>query len=295
MQVIMYQANAFTDKLFEGSPIGIVPDAKKLTEEDMKSIVNITNLNKIAFITDREEGCYNIRFFNSEQEMNSCDCATLASFYALAEKGYIEAIEEGAVRTYECTAMGKRAVDIYFKDWEVDRVEVCEQEPTIVTDDIDLNSLASLLNIKKSDIGLINLEVKPQIMFKGSKDMIVPVKTNEILESLVVDIENIKSNPLTQDIDKLYVFSIDSEDVIDYICFEFGVKESCAYEETASGLLYYIKTNKIIEKDHFKYKNKSNKNRHSYMNCNISKNKEEYPIKISGKASIYLEGVVTYG
>lgn len=295
MQVIMYQANAFTDKLFEGSPIGIVPDAKKLTEEDMKSIVNITNLNKIAFITDREEGCYNIRFFNSEQEMNSCDCATLASFYALAEKGYIEAIEEGAVRTYECTAMGKRAVDIYFKDWEVDRVEVCEQEPTIVTDDIDLNSLASLLNIKKSDIGLINLEVKPQIMFKGSKDMIVPVKTNEILESLVVDIENIKSNPLTQDIDKLYVFSIDSEDVIDYICFEFGVKESCAYDTATSGLIYYIKKNQILDREYFIYRDRSRRNRHSHMKCEILENKDGYPIKIGGRALIYLEGVVTYG
>lgn len=295
MQVIMYQANAFTDKILEGSPIGIVPDAKKLREEDMKNIVKITNLNKIAFITDSTDECYSLRFFNSEQEVRSCDCATLASFYALAERGYIEEIEEGIVRVYECTEMGKRPIDIHFKDWEVEKVELCDQEPILISDDIDLNLLSQLLNINSEGIGLTDLNANPVVMFKGSKDMIVPVKTDEILNSIVVDIDKLKKHPLTHDLDKLYVFSIDDEEMINYICFELIVKEECIYEETASGLIYYIKSNKIIKKDKFKYKNKSNKNRHSYMHCNISENKEEYPIKIGGRASIYLEGVVTYG
>lgn len=290
----MYQANAFTDKLFEGSPIGIVPDAKKLKEEDMKNIVKLTNLNKIAFIIQDEE-CYNLRFFNSEEEMNSCDCATVASFYALAERGYIDRIEDGVVRAYECTEMGKRPIDIYFKDWEVDRVELCEQKPVTVCEDVDIDVLSSLLNIKSEDIGLINLNAKPEIMLKGSRDMIVPIKTNEVLEGIVIDVEKIKSNPITRDIDKLYAFSIDSEEIINYISFEFTVKENCVYDDITSALIYYIKKNKLLNKENFMYKDKSLKHKHNYMRCEIIENKDGYPIKIGGRATIYLEGVVTYG
>lgn len=295
MQVIMYQANAFTDKLFEGSPIGIVPDAKKLKEEDIKNIVRLTNLNKVAFITDEEEGCYNLRFFNSEEEINSCDCATVASFYALAERGYIDRIEDGVVRVYECTEMGKRPIDIYFKDWEVDRVELCEQKPVSISSEIDIDTLSSLLNIKSEDIGLTNSNAEPEIMFKGSKDMIVPIKTNETLEEIVIDVEKIKSDFLMRGIDKLYAFSIDSEEVINYICFEFKVKEDCVYDDTTSGLIYYIKKNKLLNNNHFMYKNKSLKHKQNYMRCEIIENKDGYPIKIGGRATIYLEGVITYG
>lgn len=295
MQVIMYQANAFTDKLFEGRPIGIVPDAKKLREEDMKNIVKLTNLNKIVFITDQEEGCYNLRFFNSEEEINACDCGTIASFYALAERGYIDGVEDGVVRVYECTEVGKRPIDIYFNDGDVNRVELCEQRPVSISDDIDLTVISRLLNIDSEDIGLINLDAKSEVMFKGSKNMIVPVKTNEILEDIVIDVEKIKMHPLMEGIDKLYAFSIDNEEVINYICFDFTEKENCVYDDATSGLIYYIKKNKLLNKDHFMYKDKSFKHKHNYMHCEIIENKDGYPIKIGGRATIYLEGVVTYG
>lgn len=296
MQVIMYQANAFTDKLFEGSPIGIVPDARNLEEEDMKRIVRITNLNKIAFIVDEQEekGCYNLRFFNSEEEISSCDCAAVASFYALAERGYIKGVENGTVRVYECTGMGKRPIDIYFHDWKVDKVELCEQSPISIEGDIDLNTLSLLLNIDKEDIGLKNLEAKPEIMFKGYRNMVVPVKTSKILESIVVDIEKIKAQDFINDIDKLYVFSIDEDEVINYLSFEFNVKENCRYEDANSAFIYYIKKNKFLNKDHFIYKEKSPRGRHNHMNCELIGSKDNHSVRIGGRASIYLEGVVTY-
>ena len=108
-------------------------------------------------------------------------------------------------------------------------------------------------------------------------------------------IEMIKSNPLTEDVDKLFVFSIDEEEIINYICFELSTIETCANEDNTSGLIYYIKKNNLLDKEHFIYKDKSLKTKHSHMHCEIIENKDGFPIKIGGKASIYLEGVVTYG
>lgn len=296
MQVIMYQANAFTNELFEGSPIGIVPDARRLTEENMKRIVKLTNLDKIAFITDKvEENCFNLKFFNSEEEIVFCDSATVASFYALADKGYIKGIEEGVVRVYQCTTGRKMPIDIYFKDWGVDRVELCEQKPISLDQKIDIDGLSRLLNLDREDIGSLNHNVRPEIMIKSIKEMIIPVKTSDALDRVVVDLEKIRASAIMKDIDKLYIFSIDEQEVINYICFESILSESCENEDTNSGLIYYIKKNKLLTKDHFIYKDKSFKSKQSYMHCEILENKDGYPIKIGGKASIYLEGVVTYG
>lgn len=295
MQVIMYQANAFTDKLFEGRPIGIVPDAKNLSEENMKRIVKITNLDKIAFITAGEDDCYNLRFFNSEEEITFCDCATVAAFYALAERGYIKGIENGCVRAYECTEIGKKPIDIYFKDWKVDRVELCEQEPVIVCDSLNIDDLSLALKIDKSQIGILGVDLKPVVIQKSIKSLVVPVKSSEVLDHMVIDIESLKSNQTMKDIDKMYIFSIDKNEVINYISFEFKMKESCANEDSTSDLMYYIKKNKLIDKSHFIYKNKSLKNKYNYMHCEIIENKDGFPIKIGGRASIYLEGVVTFG
>ena len=295
MQVIMYQANAFTDKLFEGSPIGIVPDAKDLSEENMKRIVKVTNLDKIAFAISKEEYCYDLRFFNSEEEIVFCDCATVATFYALADRGYLKGVEEGCVRAYQHTAIGNKPIDIYFKDWKVDRVELCEQKHVVISDDLNLAELSTALNIKESDIGILESDIKPEIMRKDLREMIIPIKSTKALDNIVIDIDRMKANPIMKDIDKLFIFAVDQNEVVNYMCFEFQEKESCASEESTSPLVYFIKKNKLLNKDHFIYKNKSRRSKYNYMHCEIKENKDDFPVKISGRASIYLEGVVTFG
>lgn len=295
MQVIMYQANAFTDQLFEGSPIGIVPDARNLTEENMKRIVEITNLDKIAFITSNYDECYNLRFFNSEEEIGFCDCATVASFYALAERGYIKGVENGSVRAYECTTAGKKPIDIFFKDGEVDRVELSEQRPIIISDNLDIEEISLALKLDASDIGIEGFDAKPQIMQRDFKELIVPLKSSQVLDQMVINIEDLKSDPTFQNIDKLYLFSIDENETINYTCLEFKIKTGCRNDNVTSSLMYYIKKNNLLSNDDLTYKSKSLKSKRHHMQCEILENQDDFSIKIGGRASIYLEGVVTFG
>ena len=295
MQVIMYQANAFTDQLFEGSPIGIVPDARNLTEENMKRIVEITNLDKIAFITSNYDECYNLRFFNSEEEIDFCDCATVASFYALAERGYIKGVENGSVRAYECTPAGKKPIDIFFKDGEVDRVELSEQRPIIISDNLDIEEISLALKLDASDIGIEGFDAKPQIMQRDFKELILPLKSSQVLDQMVINIEDLKSDPTFQNIDKLYLFSIDENETINYTCLEFKIKTGCRNDNVTSSLMYYIKKNNLLSNDNLTYQSKSLKSKRHHMQCEILENQDDFSIKIGGRASIYLEGVVTFG
>ena len=295
MQIIMYQANAFTDELFEGSPTGIVPDASNLTEEDMKRIVKITNLDKIAFVTKNDDECYTIRFFTPEEEITFCDCGSVASFYALAQRGYIKGVKNGVVRVYQCSKVGKKPIDIYFKDWQVEKVELYEDRPISLGEYSNLEELSSILNISKEDIGIGTMNMKPEILFTGIKDMIIPVRNNDIIDSLTLNMSKLKNSIEMSDLDKIHVFSIDENEIINYKNFEFMRSEDCVNEDTSSGLIYYIKKNKLLNKNNIIYRDKSFTNRHNYIHCEIIEGKEGFPMKIAGRASIYLEGVVTFG
>lgn len=295
MQVIMYQANAFTDKLIEGSPTGIVPDASNLTDEDMKRIVKITNLNRIAFVTKLDSENYTVRIFTPEEEIIFCDCATVASFYALAERGYIKGVENGVVRVYQSTKVNKKPIDIYFENWKVDRVELYEERPMSLGYYDEVDELSSILRIDKEDIGMKFLNIKPEILFTGTKDLIIPVKNYKVLDKLDLNLENFKKEFKAKGLDKVHVFSIDDEEVIRYRNLEITSKEGCGIEDSNAGLIYYIKKNNLLINDNIMYKDKLFKNRHNYLHYEIIEDRENYPIKIGGRASIYLEGVVTFG
>lgn len=297
MQIIMYQANAFTDELFDGSPIGIVPDASNLSEEDMKSIVKITNLDKVSFVTKVDDECYSIRFFTPKEEITFCDCGTVASFYALAQRGYIKGVRDGWVRVYQCTEISKKTVDIYFNEWEVDRVELHEDRPKSLGHYENLEELSEILNISIEDIGIGSIDIKPEILFTGIKEIVIPIKSSQVLDNLEFNLEKVKNITQNNIADKFHIFSIDENEVINYRDFEFTPYKSCASEEKTAGLIYYIKKNKLLKKDHAIYRDKSLKNKHThkYIHCEIIEGDESFPMKITGRASIFLEGIVTFG
>ncbi|WED44037.1 PhzF family phenazine biosynthesis protein [Legionella cardiaca] len=85
---LMYQVDAFTNKLFGGNPAAICPLKEWLDENLMQSIATENNLSETAFIVKEGEH-YRIRWFTPNSEVALCGHATLASAYVIFEKlGY---------------------------------------------------------------------------------------------------------------------------------------------------------------------------------------------------------------
>src|SRR4051794_1971320 len=77
---------AFTDTPEGGNPAGVVLDASDLSEQEMLAIAAELGYSESAFLTAREDGDYDIRYFSPVAEVAFCGHATIATGVALAER-----------------------------------------------------------------------------------------------------------------------------------------------------------------------------------------------------------------
>jgi PhzF family phenazine biosynthesis protein len=84
MIIKIYQADAFTDKLFRGNPAAICMLKEWLPETTMQAIAAENNLAETAFIVPSEYE-YGIRWFTPTIEVDLCGHATLAAAHIINE------------------------------------------------------------------------------------------------------------------------------------------------------------------------------------------------------------------
>lgn len=80
--LILYQVDAFTDKLFHGNPAGVCILKSWPTERAMQQIAEENNLPETAFILEKKDEV-EIRWFTPTTEVDLCGHATLASAHVL--------------------------------------------------------------------------------------------------------------------------------------------------------------------------------------------------------------------
>lgn len=85
MRLILYQIDAFTDKLFGGNPAAVIPLDKWIDDGLMQKIALENNLSETVFFTPSgdKNSDFEIRWFTPALEINLCGHATLASAYVL--------------------------------------------------------------------------------------------------------------------------------------------------------------------------------------------------------------------
>lgn len=90
--VEILQVDAFTARPFGGNPAGVVLDASRLTDAEMRRIAAEMNVPETAFIMppSRPAADYRLRWFTpSGKEVTFCGHATVATGHALAESGRV--------------------------------------------------------------------------------------------------------------------------------------------------------------------------------------------------------------
>lgn len=88
MQLPIYQADAFTSRLFGGNPAALVPLQQWLADDVLQAIAAENNLAETAFIVSAGQG-YELRWFTPAAEVPLCGHATLATAHLLwTELGY---------------------------------------------------------------------------------------------------------------------------------------------------------------------------------------------------------------
>ncbi len=80
----IYQADAFTDRLFGGNPAAVIPLVQWLPSETMQQIAMENNLSETAFFVPEGAG-FRIRWFTPTTEVALCGHATLAAAFVIFE------------------------------------------------------------------------------------------------------------------------------------------------------------------------------------------------------------------
>src|SRR5262245_58201404 len=82
MKFRMYQADAFTDRLFGGNPAGVCPLQSWLPDAVLQNIAMENNVAETAFYVPKGDH-FHIRWFTPTTEVDLCGHATLATAYVL--------------------------------------------------------------------------------------------------------------------------------------------------------------------------------------------------------------------
>lgn len=82
MKTVLYQVDAFADRVFEGNPAAIVPLSEWPSDDVMQAVAAENNLAETAFFAPEGDG-YRLRWFTPTVEVDLCGHATLASAHVL--------------------------------------------------------------------------------------------------------------------------------------------------------------------------------------------------------------------
>ncbi len=301
MQVIIYQTNAFTDVPFGGKSVAIIPDATGLSEQDVKDIIRVLKLERTVFVYRLSEDKFKLRFFRDTHERKFCGSSIISAFYTLAEKGYIDNTDNGVITVYAETQIEITPIDIYFEDWEVKRVEMTKGSPTLLQVIKNIEIIADMIGIEPDRIGIEGYDVYPELVYTGTQDIIIPVKTSEDLRSVNVDIAKAKEvirrlNLNLAEYPKINLFYFNEDLMIESRQFEIQefriVEKSCSGTENA-GMVFFLRRNDIVSvKKCICFKGCYDV-RPSTVFCEILDLNIDCPIKVGGMGNIFYEGVLT--
>lgn len=179
MHVKVYKLNSFAKTKEGGNAAGVVINANSLSEKDMIKIAAILGFSETAFILPSEAADFRVRFFTPKEEVDLCGHATIAAFHTMAHLGLLK---PGKYK--QETKAGILGIEI-----KEDHSVMMNQTVPVYSVIIEKEGLADSLNIDSSQM----LEDLPaQIVSTGLRDIMIPVKSIEILNAMKPDMEKIK-------------------------------------------------------------------------------------------------------
>ncbi len=296
----IFQVDAFTNEIFGGNPAAVVLDADGLTKNQMQKIAREMNLSETAFVfkSSSDEYDYEVKFFTPLEEVELCGHATIATFYLMASKGIIKPLDD-IVRVEQKTLAGILPVDIFFKNKKVYKIMMTQSSPQKLDTFYNVREIASILGIEAENIGINTKEVLPMTYSTGLSDIIVPIKSEDILSKMKPDFKRISQYSSDKAVVGIHAFTMKPGDKDSIYCRNFapayGIDEESATGTANGALSAYIIDNNLLDftdnRLEITIKQGQYMERPSYINILVER-EEKIKIKVGGEAVIVFEGII---
>lgn len=197
MKVNVYKLNSFAKTKEGGNAAGVVLDADSLSEKEMRKIAAILGFSETAFVLQSNVADFKVRFFTPKEEVDLCGHATIATFYTMASLGILK---PGSYK--QETKAGILGIEIN----EDNSIKMNQSVPMFLGI-VDKGEIADSLNIKALQM---SNDLLPQVVSTGLRDIMVPVKSIEILNEMKPDMEKIKKISQKYHAVGYHVFALES-------------------------------------------------------------------------------------
>ncbi len=186
------QADVFTDRVFAGNPLAIVPDADGLSDEEMQRIATEMNLSETAFVvrpTDVHALC-RLRIFTPTTELPLAGHPVVGTFFILARRGELGlgealgSLGDGIHRIRQECGAGILPVDIRVRAGEVEQVVMTQAPPRFFARATDRAALAGCLGLPPDEIAP---GAPAQVVSTALPQLMVPVRSLRSVERLELD------------------------------------------------------------------------------------------------------------
>jgi PhzF family phenazine biosynthesis protein len=161
--MIIYQVDAFAEKIFSGNPAGVCILPTEMSEAWMQNVAMEMNLAETAFLRRTDDGAFHLRWFTPEKEVDLCGHATLASAHILWQSGELSVEQEARFYTRSGILTARQHQDWIVMDFPNEADEQVENVPA---------EIENALGTKLLYVG------------KNRMDYIVEVGSDEILRNL---------------------------------------------------------------------------------------------------------------
>src|SRR3954471_24397264 len=173
---------AFTDTPEGGNPAGVVLDASGLSDAEMQQIAAEVGYSESAFVTTRDDGSYDVRYFSPAMEVPFCGHATIATAVALAERD-----GTGPLTFY--TQAGTVPVATDGADGAITATLTSVAPHVEDAPDALLHAALEALHWSQDDL---DPALPPKVSFAGARHLILAARTRERLADLDYDFEALK-------------------------------------------------------------------------------------------------------
>lgn len=298
MEVNIFQVDAFSSKPFGGNPAIVIPNAKWINEENMQRIANEMNVSETAFVHQIGDDIFKVRFFTPLCEVDICGHATIATFYTMAEMGYIKPIQDGIKAATLVSNIEKLPIEISYLDGKVESIIMQQAKPVSFGIVNYIKDILSSMNLKEEDIGVLEEYIEPEIISTGLRDLILPIKNKDILDGLKIDFCSLAEACKKLNIIGVHAFYLPelNSDVVFSRNFAsiVGINEEAATGTANGALIYYLKKNMLIDSNKITSLQGSSLNRPSMIYCYIEDKDNNYTVKIGGSANIVVQGILKF-
>ena len=168
MGIKSYIVDAFTDQAFKGNPAGVCILDYELEEHLMQLVASELNFSETAFVLQRPDGKYHIRYFSPKMEIPLCGHATMASSKVLFQNEDLFDLEFVTIE----------GIELYVKRYEE---RIAMQFPVYDT------AFASVPYDMLDALGID--EVVNTAYNKETNSLIIEMKDAKALESLTPDFQ----------------------------------------------------------------------------------------------------------